>query len=335
MNDFLPKTMRAIRISEPGGPEVLVPEERPVPTPGRGEILIKVAAAGVNRPDILQRQGLYPPPPGASEIPGLEVAGDVVAVGPGAGGFKTGDRVCTLLTGGGYAEYCLAPAAQALPVPRGLSMIEAAAIPETFFTVWINVFDRCRLAPGESLLVHGGSSGIGTTAIMLAKALGGRVFATAGSPERCAACERLGAERAIDYGQEDFVAVVRELTDGLGVDVVLDMVAGSYIQRNLSVLAPDGRLAFIAFLGGARAEVDFLPVMMKRLTITGSTLRPRPVEVKAGIARALHDKVWPLIENGSVRPVIDSQVRFEHVAEAHRRIETRDHIGKIVLTMTE
>ncbi len=335
MNDFMPKTMRAIRIREPGGPEVLVVDEMSMPTPGPGEILVKVAAAGVNRPDVLQRQGLYPPPPGASEIPGLEIAGEVVAAGPGAARFRTGDRVCALVTGGGYAEYCLAPADQALPIPRGLSAVEAAAIPETFFTVWANVFDRCHLAPGESLLVHGGASGIGTTAIMLATALGSRVFATAGSPERCAACERLGAERAIDYNREDFVAVIKEMTDGRGVDVVLDMVAGSYIQRNLSVLAEDGRMAFIAFLGGHRAEVDFRPVMMKRLTVTGSTLRPRPVEVKAAIARALNDKVWPLIEAGPVRPVIDSTYPFDRAADAHRRIEVREHIGKIVLTMGE
>ncbi len=331
MTGALPRTMTAIEIQSPGGPEALVPADRPVPTPGAGEVLIQVAAAGINRPDILQRTGNYPPPPGASDIPGLEIAGPIVALGENAGDLKLGDTVTALVTGGGYAEYCAAPAAQCLPIPKGLSLTEAAGIPETFFTVWSNVFDRGGLKAGESFLVHGGSSGIGTTAIQLAKAMGARVFATAGSAEKCRACEGLGAERAINYREEDFVAVVKEAT-GDGVDVVLDMVGGDYIQRNIKALAPDGRLCFIAFLGGSAAEVDFLPVMLKRLTVTGSTLRARDVAFKGAIAQALSEKVWPLIEAGQVKPVIHQTFPLAQAAEAHRLMETSGHIGKIVLT---
>jgi putative PIG3 family NAD(P)H quinone oxidoreductase len=326
-----PKTMTAIEIETPGGPEVLVPADRPVPAPGAGEVLIQVAAAGINRPDILQREGNYAPPPGTSDIPGLEIAGRIVALGGGAGHLKLGDEVTALVAGGGYAEYCAAPAPQCLPIPKGLSLIEAAGIPETFFTVWTNVFDRGRLKAGESFLVHGGSSGIGTTAIQLAKAMGARVFATAGSAEKCRACEELGAERAINYREEDFVAVVKEAT-GAGVDVVLDMVGGAYIQRNIKALAPDGRLCFIAFLGGSVAEVDFLPVMLKRVTVSGSTLRPRDVAFKGAIAQALREKVWPLIEAGQVKPVVHKTFPLAQAAEAHRLMESSEHIGKIVLT---
>lgn len=331
MTGALPERMTAIEIESPGEPEVLVPGARPVPKPGAGEVLIEVAAAGVNRPDVLQRKGGYPPPPGASDIPGLEIAGRVVALGPDAGGLKTGDEVTALVTGGGYAEYCAAPAPQCLPVPNGLSLTEAAAIPETFFTVWSNVFDRARLEAGESLLVHGGSSGIGTTAIQLATALGARVFATAGSAEKCRACGDLGAERAINYHEEDFVEVVKAAT-GQGVDVILDMVGGDYIQRDIKALAPEGRLCFIAFLGGAKAEVDFLPVMLKRLTITGSTLRARDVAFKGAIAKNLRETVWPLIEAGKIKPVIHKTFPLARAAEAHRLMESGSHIGKIVLT---
>ncbi|HEX9790405.1 MAG TPA: NAD(P)H-quinone oxidoreductase [Kiloniellales bacterium] len=331
MRPAVPATMTAIEIREAGGPEVLVPASRPVPEPGTGEVLIRVAAAGINRPDVLQRAGGYPPPPGASDIPGLEIAGDVVGLGDAVKGRKLGDRVMALVAGGGYAEYCTAPAAQCLPIPKGLDMIEAAAIPETFFTVWSNVFDRGRLKAGESILVHGGSSGIGTTAIQLAKAFGARVFTTAGSADKCAACEKLGAERAINYRDEDFVTVVRDLTGGAGVDVILDMVGGDYIARNIKALAPDGRLCQIAFLGGSKAEVDFLPMMLKRLTLTGSTLRPRPVEFKAAIARALEKNVWPLVEKGAVKPVLFKTLPLAQAAEAHRLMESSAHIGKIVL----
>ncbi|HEY5597406.1 MAG TPA: NAD(P)H-quinone oxidoreductase [Kiloniellales bacterium] len=331
MRRAVPNTMTAIEIRQPGGPEVLVPGSRPVPEPGTGEVLIRVAAAGVNRPDVLQRSGGYPPPPGASDIPGLEIAGEVVALGEAVKGRKLGDQVMALVAGGGYAEYCAAPAAQCLPVPKGLNMIEAAAIPETFFTVWSNVFDRGRLRAGESILVHGGSSGIGTTAIQLARAFGARVFATAGSADKCAACEKLGAERAINYREQDFVTVVRDATGGVGVDVILDMVGGEYIARNIKALAPDGRLCQIAFLGGSKAEVDFLPVMLKRLTLTGSTLRPRPIDFKAAIARALEQNVWPLVEKGTVRPVVFKTLPLAQAAEAHRLMESSAHIGKIVL----
>ncbi|HSR73193.1 MAG TPA: NAD(P)H-quinone oxidoreductase [Kiloniellales bacterium] len=327
----LPETMTAIEIREPGGPEALVPGRRPVPRPGAGEVLIAVRAAGVNRPDVLQRKGGYPPPPGASDIPGLELAGEVVALGPGVTDRALGDTVAALVIGGGYAEYCVAPAAQCLPVPSGLSPVEAAAMPETFFTVWSNVFDRCRLQAGETFLVHGGSSGIGTTAIQLAAAFGARVFATAGSAEKCRACEELGAERAINYREEDFVAVTRAATGDKGLNVILDMVGGDYVARNVKALGPDGRLCYIAFLGGSKVELDFLPVMLKRLTITGSTLRARSVEFKAEIARALHDKVWPLVEAGKVRPILHRTFPLAEAAEAHRLMESSTHIGKIVL----
>jgi putative PIG3 family NAD(P)H quinone oxidoreductase len=329
----LPETMTAIEIREPGGPEALVAGTRPVPQPGEGEVLIKVAAAGVNRPDCLQRQGSYPPPPGASDIPGLEVAGEVIALGKGVDTLKLGDQVCALVTGGGYAEYCAAPAAQCLPIPKGYSMAQAAALPETFFTVWVNVFVRSALKPGESLLVHGGTSGIGTTAIQLAKALGSRVFATAGSAEKVKACEDLGAARGINYRDEDFVEVVKGETGGKGVDVILDMVGGDYIPRDIKALAEDGRLSFIAFLGGPKAEVNFAAVMMKRLTITGSTLRARPVAVKAALAAELREKVWPLLEAGKIAPVMAASFPLAEADKAHALMESSGHIGKIVLTL--
>jgi len=333
MSHSLPETMTAVEIREPGGPEVLVPGTRPLPQPGEGEVLIKVAAAGVNRPDVLQRQGSYPPPPGASDIPGLEVAGEVVALGKGVSQPALGDRVCALVTGGGYAEYCTAPAPQCLPIPKGYAMAQAAALPETFFTVWVNVFVRSALKPGESFLVHGGTSGIGTTAIQLAKALGSRVFATAGSAEKVKACEDLGAERGINYRDEDFVAVAKEATGGKGVDVILDMVGGDYIPRDIKALAEDGRLSFIAFLGGPKAEVNFAAVMMKRLTITGSTLRARPVEVKAALAAELKEKVWPLLDSGEIAPVMAASFPLAEAAKAHALMESSGHIGKIVLSL--
>ncbi len=327
------ETMTAIEIAEPGGPEVLRPVERARPAPGVGELLIEVAAAGVNRPDVLQRQGGYPPPPGASDIPGLEVAGTVAALGPGAHGWQLGDSVCALVSGGGYAEFCAAPTAQCLPVPEGFDMVQAAALPETFFTVWTNVFQRGRLQAGERFLVHGGSSGIGTTAIQIAAARGARVFATAGTADKCAACERLGAERAINYRDEDFVAVVKQATGGEGVDVILDMVGGDYIARDIKALRTEGRIVFIAFLGGSKAEIDFLPLMLKRATITGSTLRPRSVEQKSAIADELRAEVWPLLDAGRIAPVIDSTYPLADAADAHRRIDDGEHIGKIVLTV--
>ena len=333
MTDPLPSTMTAVEIIEPGGPDALQASEQPVPTPQAGEVLVAVEAAGVNRPDVMQRQGRYPPPPGASDIPGLEVCGCVVATGPGAQRWKTGDRVTALVAGGGYAEYCTVPAAQALPVPGGMDAVHAAALPETFFTVWTNLFDRGKLAAGERALIHGGSSGIGTVAIQLAAAFGARVFATAGSAEKCAACEKLGAERAINYREEDFVDVVRALTDEEGVDVILDMVAGDYLRRNLKALRTEGRVVNIALLGGADATISVAPILLKRLTITGSTLRARSVEQKGAIARALEQNVWPLLAAGRIAPVIDSQFALEDAAKAHARIELDDHIGKIVLTI--
>jgi putative PIG3 family NAD(P)H quinone oxidoreductase len=327
----LPDRMIAIKVTQPGGPEVLVPVELPVPSPGPDEVLIRVRAAGVNRPDLLQRQGLYPPPPGAPDTPGLEVAGEIAAVGPGTARWQVGDKVTALVAGGGYAEFCIAPAPQCLPVPDGLDMVEAGALPETFFTVWVNVFERGRLQPGETLLVHGGASGIGTTAIMVASGLGARVFATAGGPEKCAACEKLGAARAIDYRTEDFVEVVRKETGGKGVDVVLDMIGGPTVARNIQALAQDGRLSFIAFLEGSRIEVDLLPVMLKRLTITGSTLRARPVAYKGQVARALEERVWPLLAGGKFKPVIDSTFPLKDAAAAHERLESRGTVGKVVL----
>lgn len=332
MPDGLPESMTVIEISRFGEPDVLVPASRPVPRPGPGEVLIEVTAAGVNRPDVLQRQGGYPPPPGASDIPGLEVAGRIAALGPEVQEWKVGDAVCALVTGGGYAEFCPAPAAQCLPVPRGLDMARAAAIPETFFTVWSNVFDRARLAAGEGFLVHGGSSGIGTTAIQLAHQFGAKVFATAGGPEKCAACEKLGADRAINYRTEDFVEVVKEMTGGKGVDVILDMVGGDYVARNLKALAVEGRLVQIAFLRGSKVELNLMPLMLKRQTLTGSTLRARPVADKAAIARSLKEKVWPLIEEGKVAPVLHATFPLREAAEAHRLMESSAHIGKIVLT---
>jgi len=323
--------MIAIEIREPGGPDVLVPVERPTPAAAAGEVLIRVAAAGVNRPDIFQRLGRYPPPPGASDIPGLEVAGTIEQVGSGVEEWKIGDAVCALVAGGGYAEYCVAPAQQCLPVPRRFDLTMAAAIPETFFTVWHNVFERGRLQPDESLLVHGGSSGIGTTAIQLARARGSRVFATAGSDAKCAACERLGAERAVNYRTADFAAVVRGLTAGRGVDVVLDMVGGEYFARNLDVLAVEGRLVEIATLKGAKAELNIQTLMQRRLTITGSTLRARPVADKAAIAAALRHHVWPLLESGAVAPIVHATFPLRDAAEAHRTMESSVHIGKVVL----
>jgi putative PIG3 family NAD(P)H quinone oxidoreductase len=320
--------MRAVEIRAPGGPEVLEPCERPVPEPAAGEVLIRLRHAGVNRPDVLQRSGLYDPPPGASDLPGLEGAGEVAALGPGVSGLAVGEAVCALLPGGGYAEYATTPAAHCLPVPEGLSLREAAALPETCFTVWSNVFGRGRLAPGETLLVHGGSSGIGTTAIQIARAKGARVLVTAGSAEKCRACEALGAERAIDYREEDFVEVVRGLG---GADVILDMVGGGYIPRNLKALREDGRLVQIAFLTGPKAEVNFAPLMTRRLTITGSTLRPQSVAAKARIAADLRREVWPLVETGALRPVMDRVFRLEEAAAAHVRMETSEHVGKIVL----
>ncbi len=327
----VPADAVVVEITAPGPPEVLRPARRPVVPPGSGEVLIRVAAAGVNRPDVLQRQGHYPPPPGASDVPGLEVAGEVAAVGDRVTEWRLGDAVCALVAGGGYAEYCVAPAPQCLPVPKGLTAIEAAAIPETFFTVWTNVFERGRLVAGETLLVHGGASGIGTTAIQMARALGARVFATAGSAEKCAACVALGAERAINYRDQDFVAVVKEATEGRGVDVVLDMVGGDYLPRNLDCLALEGRLVLIALPRGARAELNFTSVLQRRLTITGSSLRPRTVEQKGAIARALRERVWPLLESGQVRPVIHATFPLGEAAAAHRLMESGAHIGKIVL----
>jgi len=323
--------MRAIEISAPGGPEVLRVTQRPVPTPAASEVLIEVAAAGVNRPDLLQRKGGYPPPPGASDIPGLEVAGTIVAAGAGANTWKTGDRVCALVTGGGYAEYVAAPAPQCLPIPRGLTLVEAAGLPETFFTVWVNVFERAGLKGSETLLIQGGSSGIGVTAIQIARAFGHRVFVTAGSAEKCTACEKLGASRAINYRTEDFVAVVKELTGGKGVDVILDMVGGDYVPRELACLADDGRLSLIAFLGGTRATIDMTDILRRRLTITGSTLRARSVEVKGAIAQSLEQKVWPLIEAGRIKPVIYRTFRLEEASAAHALMESSAHVGKIIL----
>ena len=328
-----PDPMKCVEISKPGGPEVLVPAERPAPTPKAHEILIKVAAAGVNRPDVQQRLGKYAPPPDASDLPGLEVAGEVAALGADVKMWKAGDKVCALVHGGGYAEYCVAPEVQALPIPRGLTALQAASLPETFFTVYSTVYDRARLAPGESLLVQGGSSGIGVTAIQMAAAMGNRVFVTAGSDEKCAACVKLGAERAINYKTQDFVEVIKEVTGGKGVNVVLDMVGGDYVAREIKCLAQDGRLAFIAVLGGTKGEFNVAEVMMKRLTLTGSTLRPRTVAFKGDIASSLRDKVWPLIEAGKIKPVIYKTFPLAQASEAHRLMETSQHIGKIVLAV--
>ena len=328
-----PLSMRAIEISTPGAPGVLRVTQRPLPVAAAGEVLIKVVAAGVNRPDVLQRQGAYAPPAGASDIPGLEVAGHIVTLGSGVQEWKAGDKVCALVSGGGYAEYVNVPAVQCLPVPRGLSLVEAAGLPETFFTVWVNVFQRAALKADESLLVQGGSSGIGVTAIQLAHAFGHRVFATAGSEEKCKQCEGLGAERAINYRQEDFVEVIKQATGGRGVDVILDMVGGEYVPRELACLADDGRISLIAFLGGSKTTLDMTDILRRRLTITGSTLRPRPVEFKGAVARELRQKVWPLIESGRIRPVIYRTFGLEQASEAHALMETSKHVGKILLTV--
>jgi NADPH:quinone reductase len=324
----LPETMRAVEITKPGGPEVLALCTRPVPVPGVGQIVIEVAYAGVNRPDALQRAGAYAPPASASPLPGLEAAGRVAAIGPGVSEWQVGDAVCALLPGGGYADYVVTPAAHALPVPKGMGLREAACLPETFFTVWTNVFMRGGLRAGERFLVHGGTSGIGTTAIQLAHAFGARVFTTAGSDEKCAVCLRLGAERAINYRTEDFVEVV--LAEG-GADLILDMVGGDYLPRNIKALADDGRLVQIAFLSGPKIELNFAQVMARRLTITGSTLRPQSDLAKARIAHALRTQVWPLLDAGRVAPVMDAEYPLAEAAEAHRRIESAGHIGKIVL----
>lgn len=325
--------MLAIEIDGKGGPEVLKPVERPLPHPAAGEVLIRVVAAGVNRPDVMQRRGVYPPPPGASDIPGLEVAGEIETTGDGVTEWRGGDRVCALVAGGGYAEYCVAPAPQCLPIPKGMDPVAAAALPETFFTVWTNVFDRGRLQAGETALFHGGSSGIGTTAIQLARARGARVLATAGSDDKCRACEELGAERCINYRTEDFVEVVKAVTDGRGVDLILDIVGGDYAPRNLVALAQDGRLVQIGLMGGTTATVDLNRLMRRRLTITGSTLRPRSVEEKGDIAAALLDQVWPLLEDGGVRPIIYRTFPLPEAAEAHRLMESSEHVGKIVLVV--
>ncbi len=327
-----PETMTCIEITEPGGPEVLRTATRPVPKAGPGEVLIAVAAAGVNRPDCIQRQGHYAPPEGVTDIPGLEVAGEIVALGPDVDGWKSGDKVAALVAGGGYADFVTAPARQCLPIPEGLSMIEAAGLPETFFTVWSNVFERAALKPGEAFLVHGGSSGIGTTAIQVAHKLGARVITTAGSAEKCRVCEELGAERAVNYKDEDFVEAAKDFTGGKGVNVILDMVGGDYLARNIKALAVDGRHVSIAFLAGAKVEINFMPVMLKRLTLTGSTLRPLPIERKGEIADALLKNVWPLIGRGKIMPVIHSTFALAEAHKAHELMESSQHIGKIMLT---
>lgn len=323
--------MQCIEISQPGGPEVLALAERDAPGAGAGELLIEVVAAGVNRPDVMQRRGLYPAPPGASDLPGLEVAGVVAALGDGVSGWQVGDRVCALTNGGGYAEYVAAPAGQCLPVPDGLDLVAAAGLPETCFTVWTNVFDRGRLQPGESLLVHGGSSGIGTTAIQIASALGATVYATAGSEAKCAACVELGVSRAVNYRAEDFREVLDAVTDGAGVDVILDMVGGDYINRNLQLAAVDGRIVNIAYQGGFEATVNFVPVLLKRLTLTASTLRPQSAEAKAAIAASLRERVWPLLQQGSFKPVIAATFPLAEASAAHELMESSRHIGKIIL----
>jgi NADPH2:quinone reductase len=329
----LPLEMSVVEIAAPGGPEQLKLAQRPVPVPKEGEVLVRVAAAGVNRPDVMQRQGRYPPPPGASDLPGLEIAGEIAALGPKVSGLAIGDAVTALLPGGGYAAYAIAAAPLCLPVPKGTSMVEAAAIPETFFTVWTNLFDRGRCKAGDTVLIHGGTSGIGTTAIQLASAWGARVFATAGSDDKARACERLGAARGINYRTEDFVEVMRAETAGKGVDVTLDMVAGSYVARNLDVAALEGRVVVISLLGGSRAEVNMGMILTKRLTLTGSTLRARTVAQKAEVADAVRKNIWPLLAAGRVRPVIHATFPLAEASEAHRLMETSNHIGKIVLTI--
>ncbi|MCJ7528006.1 MAG: NAD(P)H-quinone oxidoreductase [Methyloceanibacter sp.] len=328
---MLPKTMTVIEAKSAGGPEVLVAGTRLLPEPGPGEVLIEVEAAGINRPDVLQRQGLYPAPKGASDLLGLEVAGKVVKLGPGATRFQVGDLVCALVNGGGYAEYAVAPEATTLPVPPGLTLIEAAALPETVFTVWHNVFERANLQPGEWLLVHGGTSGIGTTAIQIASALGAKVMVTVGSAEKARAAEALGAVRAVNYAQEDFVEAVRVETGGHGANVILDMVGGDYVDRNLRAAALDGRIVQIAFLKGSKVDVDLMRLMLRRLTLTGSTLRAQTPEAKARMAKGVEERIWPLIAQGKLKPVIDSTFPLKDAAEAHRRIDDPGHIGKIVL----
>jgi len=328
---MLPETMTIIEARGPGGPDVLVPAERPLPQPGAGEVLIKVEAAGINRPDVLQRQGLYPPPKGASDLLGLEVAGTVAALGPGVARFKLGDKVCALVNGGGYAGFAAAPEATTLPVPKGLSMIEAAALPETVFTVWNNVFERGQLKRGDWLLIHGGASGIGTTAIQMAAAFGARTIVTVSSAEKAKACLGLGATRAINYHEEDFVEAVRETTEGHGADVILDMVGSDYIERNLKAAALEGRIVQIAFLKGSKVELDLMRLMMRRLTLTGSTLRAQSSEAKARMAKAIEESIWPLIAEGKLKPVIDSTFKLTDAAAAHARIDDPAHVGKIVL----
>ncbi|MGI9409213.1 MAG: NAD(P)H-quinone oxidoreductase [Hyphomicrobiaceae bacterium] len=323
--------MQYVKLDGFGGPEVLKADRMAVPQPDEGEILIKVAAAGVNRPDVQQRLGQYNPPPGASQVPGLEISGEVVALGSGTNRYNLGDKVCALVSGGGYAEYCVAPEPQALPVPDGVLLVDAGGIPETFFTVWTNVFERGALKPGETLLVHGGSSGIGTTAIQLAREFGSRVFVTAGSAEKCAACVDLGAERAINYRDEDFLEVVKSLTDGKGVDVILDMVGGSYVQRNIDALNWDGRMVQIAWLDSPKVEANFMKLMLKRLTWSGSTLRPRTIAQKGAIAQALEQKAWPLLASGKIKPIVHTTFPLAEAAEAHRLMESSAHIGKIML----
>ncbi|WP_442864372.1 NAD(P)H-quinone oxidoreductase [Aurantiacibacter sp. MUD11] len=333
MADTLPSTMTVVAISEPGGPEVLQATRRDVPRPGQGEVLVRVSHAGVNRPDCLQRAGLYPPPPGASDLPGLEISGEIVALGEGVDAAELGKLVCALVNGGGYAEYCIARPEHCLPVPEGLSMAEAAAMPETFFTVWHNVFQRGYARDGETILIHGGTSGIGTTAIMLAKLFGLRVIATCGSDAKCAAAIKVGADLAINYKAQDFVEEVRSFTDGQGANLILDVVAGNYTQRNLDALAPDGRLVVIATLGGAMSEVNVAKMMVKRQTITGSTLRPRTNTFKGLLADELFREVWPMVESGELRPVMDETYPLAQAAKAHARMEAGEHVGKIVLAV--
>lgn len=328
-----PVSMTGIALNGKGGPEVLQPQSMPVPTPGPGQILVKVAAAGVNRPDVQQRMGAYPPPPGHSPLPGLEIAGEVAATGPNVARWKAGDQVCALVNGGGYAEYCIAEDVQALPIPKGISMAEAGGIPETAFTVWNNVFERGALEAGDWFLVHGGTSGIGTTAIQLAKAFGARVIATAGSADKCKVCRDLGADHAINYKTEDFVAVIKEVTGSHGIDVTLDMVGGDYTEKNIAAAAEDGRIVQIATLAGPMTTFTLPRLMMKRLTLTGSTLRPRTRDVKARFARALEKQVWPLYASGRVKVIMDSTFPLAQASDAHRRMETSQHVGKIVLTV--
>jgi putative PIG3 family NAD(P)H quinone oxidoreductase len=329
----LPTEMKVIHIAAPGGPEQLQPGTRPMPKPGDGEVLVRVEAAGVNRPDVMQRQGRYPPPAGASDLPGMEIAGEIVGLGANVSGLAVGDKITSLLPGGGYAAYAVAAAPLCMPIPPGLTMVEAAAIPETFMTVWTNLFERGRCKSGDTVLIHGGTSGIGTTAIQLATALGAKVYATAGSDDKARACEKLGAIRGIDYRTEDFVEVIRSATQGYGIDVTLDMVAGSYVQRNIEVAAVEGRIVTISTLGGTKAEINMVALMMKRVTLTGSTLRARTVAQKAAVANAMRQNVWPLIAAGKVKPVIFKTFPLNEASEAHRLMETSNHIGKIVLTL--